>query len=758
MARKVGVTLDGVTLEGFRIVAKPPHIALAGRDTGGSPFGRFTLTGTAHAVYAFLERFCGFRWYLPTNLGEVYHKTGTLSVPADLSIREEPSFVYRATQLGRFISVRLKGGHPKRPGWLMRAEKRWMLRNKLNGARRIQCQHIWKKVMPLGAYASRHPEYFAMRDGRRVSAYRGNGGGGGQLDTTNPEVVAMFCENVKQTLRQRPDMHSHSLSLNDGGGVCQCRRCQAADEAAKAGKGNFSDRLLMFYDACATEIGAEFPEKFFGIYAYGGLNSLPCTLDRVSPQLFMEHVSNHMETYFAPGADQEEIGPMRKFGEFGLSMGYYSAATHRFNPFPVSLVPVIRDFFPKLRKVNTVGWYIYPTAEGDWGGRGLTFYVMARMGWDVKTDVKKLLSEYYERFYGAGGEHVRQYHTVLEDALRGWATDKKAYRAHDRAKIARDIYRRTRPQARQALDRAMLAAPNETVRKRIELLSNGYRLVELMLPAVELDARIRSARKPDKADVIAYKKIADEWYDFVHNRKEKDRLDFSYLTVALYERSYVSRDLANFYVARHVRGAKARVACPRVAKPPAIDGVLNEPFWFSAKKLPMLGNGTGLPPQTGTDVRVGYDRNNLYVAFVCREPKMALIRDSVVHRDGPVYKEHDVEVYLDPNIEGQPCYQFLSNSLGTPMDLRRPPDGKPDAAWNPAWQVKTSRSRDAWSVEMAIPFASLGLRPPLPGDVWRANFFRVRQSIGGGPKEYFGLAPTFGGFYQPRFFAGLIFN
>ena len=135
-----------------------------------------------------------------------------------------------------------------------------------------------------------------------------------------------------------------------------------------------------------------------------------------------------------------------------------------------------------------------------------------------------------------------------------------------------DIYRRTRPQAREALDKALDAAPNETARKRVELLATAYRLAELAMDAYEVKQRIESARKPARADVFAYKKVADEWHALVFDREEKDCLDYSYLVVALYGKEYVNRDLADFYAARYIRGRKTRITCARVAKPPVIDG------------------------------------------------------------------------------------------------------------------------------------------------------------------------------------------
>jgi len=51
-----------------------------------------------------------------------------------------------------------------------------------------------------------------------------------------------------------------------------------------------------------------------------------------------------------------------------------------------------------------------------------------------------------------------------------------------------------------------------------------------------------------------------------------------------------------------------------------------------------------------------------------------------------------------------------------------------------------------------------GMSPPIPGDFWLVNFCRVRPPIAELGKEYSCLSATFGNFFEPRFFAGLIFK
>ena len=76
-------------------------------DETGSPFRNssdairrppppllFTDQSTCYAVYDFLEKFCGVRWYGPGELGRVCPRHTTLIV-SGADIRRTPAFKYR---------------------------------------------------------------------------------------------------------------------------------------------------------------------------------------------------------------------------------------------------------------------------------------------------------------------------------------------------------------------------------------------------------------------------------------------------------------------------------------------------------------------------------------------------------------------------------------------------------------------------------------------------------------------------------------
>ena len=191
---------------------------------------------------------------------------------------------------------------------------------------------------------------------------------------------------------------------------------------------------------------------------------------------------------------------------------------------------------------------------------------------------------------------------------------------------------------------------------------------------------------------------------------------------------------------------------PPAVSPPAIDGSLDDAAWRNAPWTePFVDiRGEGWPdPHLGTRARIVWDERFLYVGAELEEPHLwATLAD----RDAILYREHDFEVFLDPDGDGLAYYELEINALGTEFDLfldrpyrRR---GRADIAWDIEGLRTAVRLEGTlndptdedtgWSVEIAIPWSAL--RPPgapaaatvaapRPDDVWRVNFSRVQWPL-----------------------------
>jgi len=139
-----------------------------------------------------------------------------------------------------------------------------------------------------------------------------------------------------------------------------------------------------------------------------------------------------------------------------------------------------------------------------------------------------------------------------------------------------------------------------------------------------------------------------------------------------------------------------------------VDGKLNETAWKEAQQLaPMSVLGGGVSPVQPV-VLVCHDEVNLYVGAILPKQAKKPPKITVKERDGEVWQDDAFEVFLAPDRASKRYYQFIANAGGFRWDSL----GK-DGGWNGEWHVATNADAnlDHWSIEFAIPFATVGAKP-----------------------------------------------
>ena len=184
----------------------------------------------------------------------------------------------------------------------------------------------------------------------------------------------------------------------------------------------------------------------------------------------------------------------------------------------------------------------------------------------------------------------------------------------------------------------------------------------------------------------------------------------------------------------------------RAAKPPTVDGKLDDAIWDEAKPVDDFRvAGSAAPAAVATVVRWAYDGEHLYLAIRCEEPQMAKLAASAKQRDSArIWRDDHVQVLLDADFDRRTALQILVNPAGTVLDRE-----DQDAAWNGSYTVATRREQKAWVLEMAIPWKTLECKAPTPGTAMGINICRRRV---GSKKEPSGWIDTGGGNLDPRHF------
>lgn len=145
---------------------------------------------------------------------------------------------------------------------------------------------------------------------------------------------------------------------------------------------------------------------------------------------------------------------------------------------------------------------------------------------------------------------------------------------------------------------------------------------------------------------------------------------------------------------------------------PVIDGVLDEPIWASAEPVTDFRQRTpvdGAPASERTELRVAFDRDNLYFAVVAYDSEPAAIRRSILHREGRIDQDDNIRIGLDTYHDRRNAYIFELNPFGTQGDALITDESMTLADWN--WEgVYESEGRitsEGWIVEAAVPFTTI---------------------------------------------------
>ena len=379
--------------EGFVIKTVGSHLVIV----GGSDLG------TLYGVYAFLEEYLGVRWFVPHPLGEVVPHTKTIKLGA-VDERQKPAFRFR---------------------WVGRGD--WALRNRMNtdlgvevGGKPLGLRvgprhfHSFADLLPPEEYFQDHPEYFSLVKGER---------GRQQICTSNPEAMAEFVKNARKTLDENPEWDVLDITPNDGGGFCECQRCLSLDETGMDWFGLHSRRILMFSNQVAEEIEKSHPDKLVKTGAYNYYFRFPTdeTIKlrrnlavQVCHSRFCYNHSVKSPKCKWNTAFHSELKKWVKTSSHVWIYEYLLKGAWCDLPWPI--IHSIAEDIPYYKGIGVEGFYTQWTPD-NWATVGLNYYVAAKLLWNPSQDMKALLEDFYEKFYGEAKVPMKKFHQTLEQAM-----------------------------------------------------------------------------------------------------------------------------------------------------------------------------------------------------------------------------------------------------------------------------------------------------------------------------------------------------
>ena len=429
---RVSSTVRGPDLEHPPVADEDTELLLRFDETGrglvdSGPHGRNLLPrpgwydekGTLNAVYDFLERHCGVRWYMPTAIGTAYEPRATLQVNV-MPIRRTPTMTHRwITPTTLYL--------PTKTDPVPAAETDlWKLRMRLGG-------EPFRVSHSFGGYYERfyedHPDWFAQ----------GYEGKPGQVCFTSDEVVAQVASDARDffdgggSQRGAHDLGDvFGIVPDDNNQYCQCENCLALMDQAQADNpqfstGKWSPLVWSFVNRVAREVRKTHPEKWIGALAYWDYAYYPEGLD-LEPNVAVQ-LCLHTRNWFCPSMEATDT---RVFTEWVEAEGdkrpihlwlYYNFPALQsmyggWNGFPSYFAHTAVEQMETYRKAGMRGVFFEHSSE--FGETHMIdvpdLYVSLRMAEDDRLDGDALIDEFFDKFYGAASVPMREAYGLIEDA------------------------------------------------------------------------------------------------------------------------------------------------------------------------------------------------------------------------------------------------------------------------------------------------------------------------------------------------------
>lgn len=448
-----GLGLDRLDLDGF--VVKTPdsrNLILAGRKPWGTQF----------AVFEFLERCLGVRWFFPGEDGEVIPARESIEI-GPINLAEEPAFLSR-----QFSGLRGEGAL-------------WMKHNKMRV--RFSFHHNLNHILKPSVYAKTHPEFFPIKDGKRFIPPDDNTHAWQPCFTAKGSVEEAV-KVISDYFAAHPDEMSFSLGVNDSGGHCECDACKAKDTPDKKFLGLYrdvSDAYFEWANAVVEGVSRTYPDKVFGCLAYSNVGNPPERV-KVNAQIVPYITYDRMMYYdLERKSANEEV--IRSWRRACPSIGLYDYIYGWPYLIPRYYPHLMAEYWRFAKEVGVKG--MYAEAYPNWG-EGPKLYVAAKLLWDPGLDVDRLLSDYFDKCYGAAGGEMRQYFDLWEEIWHDrvpktewFKSCQGQYLAFYTCEYLDVVTEGDVSKARSLIDSALAKADSPGARKRVEVMAKMFRFYEL---------------------------------------------------------------------------------------------------------------------------------------------------------------------------------------------------------------------------------------------------------------------------------------
>lgn len=669
-----GKKLKEIDRDGYIVCVKPDYVILV----GASYHSNFW------AQSDFLRVYMGIDSYFPSKLGLVVPKYKKVLIPCETRI-EEPVFKQREfSALNSYKGARRWADIP----WRMYRRHAW--------------HHNIHRFITVKEYGKTHPEYFPMRNGKRIIISSATGPG---PCISNPEVVKIITEKTLKYFKEHPDKEMISLGMTDGG-WCECPGCKAMDGPSVEICGDTapkSQRYYIFLNKVAKALKEKYPDKMIGVLAYAGAEYPPLNI-KVERNI-VPYICYTRADWF----DKEDKACdlkltrewLKRVDQIGIYEYLYGMGYSVPRIYTHYLAEYLR-YVAKHARGKNIGFYaeIYSNNGLD----GPKAWIVEKLVWNPFQDEDKLLREWCKYVFQEAAEPMEEYFRTLEEIWckngpkAGKARGKFYLMFDDRQLLIfppDDVER-----CMKILEKAKKVARQEIVKKRIEYFESTFKITELSSKtyfaymdakkSIEKDDMKKTLKELIKGDMIAPK---EDIREYIIKLKEEDPSKFysgceisigldvvrEFINRTAWERVYeeleknknagkndlilsARKEILKYAPLNWERDNASKdridtllkigeriIVAKKLKEPVKIDGKFDEKQWEWNCNQPWFKWKSGLPSDEKTLISCLYDKNYLYIGFRCFQKDLGKYKKPPATYGLPAWKFVSMEIFINPN-------------------------------------------------------------------------------------------------------------
>jgi len=374
---------DAITSEDAVVIKSSPLVADPDGFTIQTVENQLFITGGTHkgciyGIVDLLEQYLGCRKY---SVGfDVVPKTDYIYFP-DISVSKAPA-----------NSIRLING-------TFCQDEDYRDWHRLDVIDELFAQgyyvHTFHRLIPWEEYFESHPEYFALMNGKRIID---------QPCLSNPEVLQITLEKLRQEMMLQPDKDLWSVSQNDNFSYCQCDACKQIIEEEQSPAGP----IIRF----VNEVAKEFPDQIISTLAYQYSRKAPIKTkpaDNVQVMLCTIELNRSKPIR----EDSSSLSFMKDMEDWGKICGhiylwdYTVNFSHHITPFPN--LHILQSNIQLFVENNIHEHFQQSNTGNGHEFSELKSYLISRLLWDPDINADSILTDFLQGYYGDATPWINRY-------------------------------------------------------------------------------------------------------------------------------------------------------------------------------------------------------------------------------------------------------------------------------------------------------------------------------------------------------------